>query len=142
MKAISTIQPWATLIAIRAKRFETRSWETDYRGPLAIHASKGWPRWAIELALEEPFRSTLARAGVQHLADLPRGAVIATARLVDCRSTTPDLIDGSWTARLSDAEDAFGDFSPGRFAWELADVEVLPEPIPARGALRLWTWHP
>jgi activating signal cointegrator 1 len=40
MKAISICQPWATLIVIGAKRFETRSWKTDYRGILAIHASK------------------------------------------------------------------------------------------------------
>jgi hypothetical protein len=142
MKAISMTQPWATLVAIGAKRIETRSWQTRYRGPLAIHASKGFPRDAIELALEEPFRSTLARAGVKRLADLPRGAVIATARLVECRSTTPDMIDGSWVDGLSDLEDAFGDYTPGRYGLVLADVVPLPEPIPARGALSLWTWNP
>jgi hypothetical protein len=40
MKVISIIQPWATLIAIGEKKFETRSWSTKYRGELAIHASK------------------------------------------------------------------------------------------------------
>jgi hypothetical protein len=34
----------------------------------------------------------------------------------------------------------FGDFSPGRFAWELADVVRLPQPIMARGARGLWEW--
>lgn len=38
MKAITLMQPWATLVAIGAKRLETRSWSTNYRGPLAIHA--------------------------------------------------------------------------------------------------------
>ncbi len=33
MKCISLIQPWATLIIHGAKRFETRSWRTPYRGP-------------------------------------------------------------------------------------------------------------
>jgi hypothetical protein len=141
MKAITLTQPWATLVAIGAKRIETRTWSTNYRGPLAIHAAKGFPRDAIELALEEPFRSTLARAGVKRLDDLPRGAVVATARLVECRSTTPDMIDGSWVAGLSDLEDAFGDYSPGRYGWVLADVEPLAEPVPARGALGLWNWQ-
>ncbi len=40
MKAITIHQPWASLIVVGAKRFETRSWETKYRGPIAIHASK------------------------------------------------------------------------------------------------------
>ena len=40
MKAISIHQPWASLIAFGEKRFETRSWKTDYRGPLLIHASR------------------------------------------------------------------------------------------------------
>ncbi len=39
MKALSLHQPWASLIAIGAKRVETRHWTTSYRGPLAIHAA-------------------------------------------------------------------------------------------------------
>ncbi|KQO04623.1 hypothetical protein ASF12_13925 [Paenibacillus sp. Leaf72] len=38
MKAITIIQPWATLIAIGAKQYETRGWSTKHRGALAIHA--------------------------------------------------------------------------------------------------------
>lgn len=36
IKVITVWQPWATLIALRVKRLETRSWATKYRGPLAI----------------------------------------------------------------------------------------------------------
>lgn len=39
MKTFSLMQPWAMLVALGAKRLETRSWQTHYRGPLAIHAS-------------------------------------------------------------------------------------------------------
>jgi hypothetical protein len=35
----------------------------------------------------------------------------------------------------------FGDYTPGRFAWVLAAVRALAEPIPARGAFGLWTWE-
>jgi len=37
---------------------------------------------------------------------------------------------------------SFGDYTPGRYAWILADVKLLPEPVPARGALGLWEWVP
>jgi hypothetical protein len=39
-----------------------------------------------------------------------------------------------------ESELAFGDFSPGRFAWLLKNVRVFENPIPARGALSLWDW--
>ncbi len=58
MKAISLLQPWATLVAIGAKRIETRSWATNYRGPLAIHASKS-PKMVNKLTWDEPFYSAL-----------------------------------------------------------------------------------
>jgi hypothetical protein len=40
MKAISIKQPWAWLIVNGYKNIENRSWKTDYRGKLLIHASK------------------------------------------------------------------------------------------------------
>jgi hypothetical protein len=59
MKAITIWQPWASLIAIGAKQYETRSWETKYRGPIAIHAAKKDPcKMPI---LVEPFETVLKR---------------------------------------------------------------------------------
>ena len=53
MRALSLTEPWATLVAIEAKRIETRSWQTGYRGELLIHAAKNYPGWAR--ALEQSF---------------------------------------------------------------------------------------
>ena len=39
MKALTILQPWASLIACGAKMIETRSWSTAYRGEIAIHAA-------------------------------------------------------------------------------------------------------
>lgn len=44
MKAITIWQPWASLIACGAKKYETRGWPTKYRGPIAIHAAAKDPR--------------------------------------------------------------------------------------------------
>lgn len=38
-KALSIMEPWATLIKEGVKHIETRSWKTSYRGELYIHAS-------------------------------------------------------------------------------------------------------
>lgn len=136
---LTLTQPWATLVAIGAKRIETRSWSTPYRGPLAIHAAKGWSRYDTLLCFDEPFRSALVAGGITTPGDLPLGAVVATCRLVACVPTTgierTPAVD--W---ISDAEMELGDLSDGRYAWLLADVVALPEPIPARGSLGLWRW--
>lgn len=39
MKVLSLKEPWATLIKNKKKFIETRSWKTNYRGELYIHAS-------------------------------------------------------------------------------------------------------
>jgi hypothetical protein len=61
MKVLTLSQPFATLVAIGAKKIETRSWSTKYRGPLAIHAAKTIPREYKSLCnwMVEPFASVL-----------------------------------------------------------------------------------
>lgn len=157
MKALTLTQPWATLVAIGAKRIETRSWSTTYRGPLAIHAGKGpstigWPQLQHMCRREEPFKSTLGPVlNGRHPAEvLPLGAIIAIAELVSVTPSTQARIGVWWDSprgrrydyHATGNELAFGDYSAGRYAWLLADVRVLPEPIPARGALGLWEWTP
>jgi len=146
MKCLSLTQPYASLVAIGAKRIETRSWATHHRGPLAIHAAKGLGaigglEGLKDLCQTPPFCDALLAAGIHFATDLPLGAVVAVCTLVTCIRLDDDL-----TVRdallLSDAphERAFGDYTVGRFAWILADVRPLPEPVPARGSLHLWEW--
>jgi len=63
MKCLSIIQPYATLIAIGAKRIETRSWSTPYRGPRSYSVRAcGW-RWCwIAVWQWSVLRTTLNRA--------------------------------------------------------------------------------
>jgi hypothetical protein len=152
MKALTLTQPWATLVAIGAKQIETRSWRASYRGPLAIHAAKGLGPIYSEANLmgrcrSEPFRSALLAAGFLRTLVLPRGAIVAVCNLVgiiktsafeESRTQYYDYPRG-WT--LTEQERAFGDYSPGRYAWLLADIRALPEPILAKGALGLWEWE-
>lgn len=138
MKALSLLQPWATLVAIGAKKIETRSWKTDYRGPVAIHASTRTSRLQRLLALSRPFVDALLDAGVilpDDEPDIPVGAILCVCDLVDVTPITADNAP-------PEPERSFGDYTPGRYAWHLANVRVLPEPIPAKGRLGLWTPPP
>ena len=140
MKAITLTQPWASLVAIGAKKIETRSWSTHYRGPIAIHAAKGFPKWAKEFAGSRMVLDLMrphVRDDMPYLDQLPLGCVIATANMVRC--VTTEVI----TAHIqpfTEQEYALGDYLPRRFGFLLEDVVRLDEPIPAKGALSLWDW--
>lgn len=43
IRGLTLTQPWATLVALGEKHYETRSWDTGYRGLVAIHAAKKFP---------------------------------------------------------------------------------------------------
>jgi activating signal cointegrator 1 len=153
VKALSLTQPWATLVALGAKRIETRSWSTHYRGPLAIHAAKGLPGWVAVTVRGEPwFKRVLGDLfdpGRVTLGDLPRGVVIATCELLAVKRIMPDSTGWEWngptgrhwTYQITDEERAFGDYTPGRYAWLLSMMQPIT-PTPARGALGLWEWQP
>lgn len=157
MRCITLTQPWATLVAIGAKQIETRSWRSSYRGKLAIHAAKGLgpvggSKGLYDLCYDtEPFASVLRdwyatrETGPFHVLDYLdrlRGAIVAVCELVDCWPTCGDgTIRNPRTReirRLEEPERSFGDYTPGRYAWLLANVKMLAEPIPCKGALSLW----
>ncbi len=135
MKAISLWQPWASAIAVGAKTIETRSWPTSYTGPIAIHAAQ---KRTAELGaiFEDLLQVDEIRFRFEDALDLdfdclPFGAIIATATLVKCVPTDSIPV-------LTEAEQALGDFSPGRFGWYLADIKRLPRVVPCRGGQRLF----
>ncbi|MBW4837890.1 MAG: ASCH domain-containing protein [Paenibacillaceae bacterium] len=144
MRCITIRQPWATLIAIGAKRLETRSWRTNYRGELGIHAGKQIDRKACET---EPIRSLLLAHGYSSADQLPRGAIVAVCRLNDCFCVRSNSGETAWLGvgerclEAAGQEYRFGDFAPGRYAWELTELRPLPEPIPALGKQGLWSWE-
>lgn len=90
MKCISLWQPWAHLMAIGAKKIETRSWATKYRGLLAIHASKKWTRELHNQCFEPPFlramRQNEGDADDKMIERIKRecGCVVAVVRLWGC----------------------------------------------------------
>lgn len=149
MKGLTLTQPWATLVAFQEKQIETRSWATDYRGLLAIHAAKGVASIGGEAGLanlcdSERFFQALrphvsGYTAKERAADLPRGVIVAVVELVDVWPTSAlQLEDAVGWGRSPDQERAFGDYSPGRFAWILRHRLNLHDGIPCRGALGLW----
>lgn len=132
MKAISLWQPWATLVAIGAKKYETRSWATPYRGSLIIHASKRLYLEEKQLCWTQPFKSVLDSAGIDHYNKLPLGAYLCVVDLVE-------IIPAKNIFHSLDLQErAFGNYAYDRYAWRLENVRVFPEPVPARGYQGFW----
>lgn len=138
MKTITLIQPWASLIALGEKKIETRSWKTNYRGPLLIHAGM---KVEHDLCRQHPFIDVLLKHGIVFKDQISTGVIIAKCELIDCLKITHEdevfaQLENDYVVEGN--EYYFGDYTPGRFAWLLDNVEILKSPIPAKGKLSLW----
>jgi activating signal cointegrator 1 len=124
-KCLTICQPYAHLIASGVKRVENRTWPTDYRGPLLIHAGKSREWYDAD---------TLAEYGLAE-SDLAFGAIVAVAELVGC----PRLLAirrNDYAARWPWLNDH--DHTEGPVCWVLEGARRLERPIPYRGAQGLF----
>lgn len=149
VRVLTLTQPWASLLAVGAKLFETRGWQTKWRGPLAIHAASGPGKFKVETLRQmchtEPFKSALQKAGLYYGGAgvwdmLPRGEIIAVCDLSGCWPTE----DFNFAKFAGTPELSFGDFGPNRYAWVPLGVRQLSKPLPAVGKQGLWMhdWAP
>lgn len=145
LRVITLYQPWASLFVWDdpitgepEKPDETRSWPFPSTIPLpcwlAVHAGKSTEY--LEDCKEEPYRSVVLAHGIKTLGDFPRGAIVGVVKVVRCQRTERAA------PGLSDSQFAFGDYSPGRYAWRRTRSFLLPEPIPYRGAQGIRTVDP
>jgi hypothetical protein len=120
MKAMTIKQPWVYAILHEGKDIENRTWNSGFRGWLAIHAS-AQAHWYTDFprGCHEPDLDTLDYS-----------AICGVARVVDIVTKSRS----KWFDRPDDDSINYG--------WVLADVKVLKTPIPCKGALKLWEVPP
>jgi ASCH domain len=133
MKALSVLQPWAQLLVLGHKRYEFRSWKTQHRGPLLIHAGLRFPDEARALCQLKPIRALLAEGGFDYPSDLHLGALLGSVHLEDCLPTEQVLFENPDDMALT-----LGDCRPGQWAWQMSCPEAWPTPIPYQGKLGLF----
>lgn len=144
MKTITLFQPWASLVANGSKKYETRSWSASWRGPILIHAAKKMPG---NIIFQEPFYSALKE---QHCSDeigagieFPGPCILAICNLVNCLKIVSRNSECAFLENdqcIEGNEFYFGDYTPGRYAWQLENVHQLAKPISAKGMQRIWNW--
>lgn len=126
MKVLTIREPFATLIKDKVKIYETRSWKTNYRGEIYIHAAK-----IRSKASNANIASTYLKSkeNPEH--------IICKCLLKDCIYMDNNFIN---EVKKNKEEYNSGRYEIGRFAWKLEVIEVLEEPIYAKGQLGIWNF--
>ena len=130
MKVLTIREPFASLIKEGIKCVETRSWKTNYRGEVYIHAGLAKINMKDERINE--LLDFLSSKEMQY------GKIICKCNLVDCVYMDEDYIKN---IKNNDKEYLCGKYEIGRYAWVLELVEVLEEPILAKGQLGFWNYY-
>ena len=124
MKVITIKQPFASLIACGLKKYEFRSWKTNYRGELYIHAGK---------SCDNDSMSVISKYNLECL----KGYIIAKVNLTDCI-----LVDKNMNEKLNAINsDVYRHNYTGCYAWKFENVEILKNPIKINGKLGIWNYN-
>lgn len=130
MKVLSLLEPWASLIKEKVKYVETRSWKTSYRGELYIHAS------LRKVTIKDEKTNDLV--SLLNNNEFKYGHIIAKCKLIDCIYMDDEYVKNMNKNKI---EYMCGEYSIGRYAWILGDIEILETPIPAKGKLSIWNFN-
>jgi hypothetical protein len=119
MKALSLKQPWAELLLQGKKTIETRTWNTAFRGPFLIHASK-----QVDAKAMEEF-------GFTHL---PTGCIVGKAELIDVK---PYYTREAFEADTKHHEVRYFDWLRPRYGFIVRNVQRC-KPVPMKGKLNFF----
>lgn len=122
MKCLSLKQPYADLLAIGRKTIEIRKWNTNFRGPFLIHASKNINKDAcLILGFDE--------------SNLAKGAIIGKAFVYDViRYTTIEDFFGDHHKHYS-IEEIKSNHSFKRYGFLVKGALKFRDEIPYKGKL-------
>lgn len=128
-------------MSLGAKKIETRSWGTSYRGWLAIQSSKGGlsqrdlrtqcsdPAFINALGWKYSLLPMSALCG-----GFPFGKIVAVVYLRACSRTQwlrePAGAEVIGADMMTEQEQEFGDYSDNRYGWVTDSLFRLPEPLP------------
>lgn len=123
MKALTIKEPWASLIINNYKTYEFRSWKTNYRGKILIHAG---------LSLEKNELKYFEDYNLNYQC----GNIIGEATIIDCILVTKEL-----NKKILDINNkVYKNNHENLYAWKLENIVKYENPIPIKGKLGLWNY--
>lgn len=121
LKVLTLRQPWATLVAEGIKKYEFRSWKTNYRGKVLIHAGTGIDKDDMKK--------------YEHMnLDFPSRRIIAVVEIEDCLELDEDLNKKI----ISENNIAYGHKIRTGYAWKLKNIKKIDYGKEVNGKLGLW----
>ena len=127
MKVLTIKQPYASLIAEGIKRYEFRTWKTNYRGDFLIHAGKGVDKEAMK------------RLAFLNL-DYPQGCILAKVTLSDCVQVDEDFRDKLRQENSVVYAGVIEDKTWQGYGFQLNDIQKI-EPVFINGKLGFWEYN-
>lgn len=121
LKVLTLKQPWATLVAEGIKKYEFRSWKTNYRGKVLIHAGAG-----VEKKELEKFKDLNL--------NYPAKRIIAEVEIEDCLELNDELNNQI----INEKNIAYGSKYRTGYAWKLNNVKKIKSDKIINGKLGLW----
>ena len=129
MKVLTIREPFATLIKNKIKYIETRTWKTNYRGEIYIHAGVA--------KISKEIKSRKGLSELYNEKELKYGYILCKCNLVDCIYMSEEFIKEEKEKNPNNF--IAGRYEVGRYAWVLDNVEVI-EPIKTKGQLGIWNY--
>lgn len=124
MRVLTIKQPWASLIINGYKKYEFRSWKTNYRGKILIHAG---------LSTEKLEQQRFNSYNLNYI----NGAIIGEAYITDCI-----LVDESFDKKLRTIDkNVYKNNHIDNYAWKLENIKIYDNPIYIKGKLGLWNYN-
>ena len=121
-KVLTIKEPWATLIINGYKKYEFRSWKTNYRGKILIHAGKG---------KDKDFNFN------DYNLEYSNGEIIGEVEIIDCI-----LVDDTFDKELKKIDkNVYKNNHIGLYAWKLDKIKKYNKRIPIKGKLGLWNYE-
>ena len=145
-KALTIKQPYASLIVEGIKDIENRTWKTNYRGRILIHAGKDNLIKNLKYGDDITYLNNKQLEYITNNKhndifnnELITGAIIGSVEIVDCVINHPSI----WTEKTHSWNWFKGDFIQKDkrkvvYNWVLANPIKFNEPIPMKGKLSLW----
>lgn len=142
LRAISVWEPWCTGMMRGKLDVNTRSFNTHFRGEIAIHASlkhsntnlailAAMPEWQEVLQLHEGTVKALKEAC--HF-----GHVVAVGYLAECAADS-DQLERYARRTITALDRKLDDYSAGRFLMLFRNIKPLNIPLPLPGKRGVWT---
>ncbi len=125
MKVLTIKEPWASLIINGYKKYEFRSWKTNYRGRILIHTS---------LNIEKNMLDRFKDYDIKY----QPGCIIGEATLTDCI-----LVDSKFKEYLNELDPIVYAKSNHveKYAWKLENIKKYDKSVPCKGKLGLWNYE-